>query len=134
VGKMVVGQTKPKWRPYKVNFREFNDAMIKTGNADLVLNIAVLEDINYELGTVGTGPFDALANAYTTYCKEYLGERDISRIPQWVIRNNPEYLNRIVKEVEPRESPEKKKILDDSRKYREALERKANEPKQLSLI
>lgn len=131
---MVRESIKPQWRPYKVNFREFNNAMINNGNPDLVLDIAVLESIGYELGTVATGPFDALANAYTTYCKEYLGRGNISRIPQWVIRNNPEYLNRIVKEVEPEQSPEVKKILDDFRKYGEELGRKANEPKQLSLI
>lgn len=121
------------WHGYNVNLRELNDALIATGNPDLVLDIRNLESFGYILGTVATGPYDALANAITTYHKEYL-RTPVSRIPQWVIRNNPGYLNIIVKEVEPEQSPEIKRILDDFRKYREEHEREANKPKQLSLI
>jgi hypothetical protein len=106
---------------------------METGNTDLILDIRSLENSNYELGTEAYSHFDALANAYTTYCKEYL-RIPVSRIAQWVIKNNPGYLKRIVKEVEPEQSPTVKKVLQETKEYRERLEVAANKPKQANLF
>jgi hypothetical protein len=43
-------------------------------------------------------------------------------------------LKRIVKEVEPEQSPTVKKVLQETKEYRERLEVAANKPKQANLF